>query len=215
LLRRHLPQSTVLCLRFGPCLVIANEGLWNAVREVDELDLETDDGEDTVVEEGQAQGRQGTVEEVARWIVVARDLQETDVDAGHDRTAEDTTGDALEQRGVHPVKAVDVHKGIGGPKAHANDVEEYRGEEESLVQSQPVVRALEQFLDAALVRDVDDPLLRHGPVVNLTVVEDETRREEADAQEEEVKLVLAGALHYEAGLLAHLVDLSVEVQAEH
>ena len=60
---------------------------------------------------------------------------------------------------------------------------------------------------------VDNPGLRHGPVVKFTIVVHKSYDKETYAKEEEVELILPRALHNEACLLTHPVNLSIKVHA--
>ena len=61
---------------------------------------------------------------------------------------------------------------------------------------------------------VDNPWLRHSPVVKLTIIVNKGNNEQPNAKEEEIELVLSGALYNKACLLAHSMDLSVKVHTK-
>ena len=139
-----------------------------------------------------------------------------EVNGPHYRTAKDRPNYPQRQTRLDPAETVDLELGVRSAEAHARDEEEDGGEEEGLVEAQSVVGVVDQLLRAdVLVGGVDDPGLRHGPAVELAVVVDEGDHEEADAQEEQVELVLARALQDEPGFLTHSVNLAVEIQTEY
>jgi hypothetical protein len=154
------------------------------------------------------------VEEEPGGVVKGRYQLQSETHAEDNCAADNATEDAQWERGVDPVKTVHMNQGVRGTETHSRYEEQNGCVEECLIETQTVVRGLEQIRFAEVVCDIGDPGLGHGPGIKLGVIVDERNAEESDRHEEEVKLVLTRALNNEAGLFAHFVDLPIEVQTQ-
>lgn len=104
--------------------------------------LQAQNRKDAVNEEGKEHCWESKLEEILGWVVVARYVNEPQIDQSCNNAADDASYESELPLSVHPVEAINVDQAVRSSKTHASNEEQNACVVECLVKPKSIVRSL-------------------------------------------------------------------------